>query len=113
GRRLIIEHTRYQPADGIHDYRCGQFAAAEHVVADRNFARHKLLPDSVVNAFVMTANKQQPPPETELVGHSLVKSLAIRREINDLIIRPFVLQRSDGVRQWLRHEDHPGPSAKR
>ena len=63
---FVAEHARHEPDHRVdHDHR-RHLAAAENIVADRQFLGLKNLPHAVVETFVSAAEKQQPLVAGEL-----------------------------------------------
>src|SRR5208337_4700880 len=56
-RILVADRARNQPRNRVHNYRRTQFATAQHIVADRNFAIRQVLADAFVHAFVASADQ--------------------------------------------------------
>ena len=109
---LIVQYARDQPAKGIDQHRRGQFAPAQHVIADGDLPRHIGLPDPFIDALVMPADQEHVLLHRELVGDRLVQCLTVRGEVDDLVKGIVPAQFPDGCGQRLRHHDHARASAE-
>ena len=80
---FVSENTRDQPRDGVDQHHGRQFSAGEDIVADRNLIGHNFLQYALVNALVVTAQKDQILLQSELLRDFLRKGSALRREIDN------------------------------
>ena len=59
GRFLVPDHARQQARHRIHHHGSSQFAAAQHVIADRKFVVRQMFGDPFIHAFIPAADQQQ------------------------------------------------------
>ena len=77
GGSLVGKRPGNQPHDGVGEQCCGNFPSADDIVSDRYFAGYEMFPDTVVDAFVVSAQEDYVALEGKLVGDALVEKLAV------------------------------------
>ena len=58
-RSFVAQHSRQQPRHRVDHHRRRQFAAAQHIIADRDLFVGQVLGHALVHAFVAAADQQQ------------------------------------------------------
>lgn len=110
----ITEHAFPQARDGIDDDGRGQFASAEHEVADRDFVVGKMLGHALVDAFVAAADEQEFVELGVVAREGLVELATLRREKHDtaagIVFRAPSKYRFHGFKDGLALQQHAFPA---
>ena len=110
-RLFIAQDAWDQPRDAFHHHRRGEFAAAQHVVADRDLIGGTMPGHALVHAFVAAANQGQLRVLCQPLGHRLIEQPPLRgKQHHRRIPRPNL---AHGAENRLRLENHSGAAAKR
>ena len=86
-RSLVAHRARDQPRHRVHNYRCAQFATAQHIVANRNFAIRQVLADAFVHAFVASADEDDPVERRKFRRQRLIEPASLRGKQNHRLLR--------------------------
>src|SRR5713226_7385255 len=122
GRRLVPQRPWLQPRDRVHNQRCGQFAAGQHVVADGNFFGGEMLGDAFVHAFIPPAEQDDPFERRVSPRGLLPEKFPRRRKQNDryvlralwtLRVKFFPQQSLCSLEQRLGLQHHSFAASKR
>ena len=97
--------------DGVGHAGCGQFAAGEHEIADRNLLCDEVLTNAVVDALVVSTENNEVALHREAVGHGLVELFTVGRGENHFVIVAFGLERCDAVVDGLALHHHSRKAA--
>ena len=111
GGGFIAQRARKQPDHGVHDDGGRNLAAAEHVVAHRDFARHQVLADAVVDSLVVAAENDQIALAGKRVGDALIEDFAVGGGVDHLVVVAFGFQLLDEVVDGFDHHHHAGVAA--
>ena len=104
-----IDDSRDQARDGIDDDARREFAAGQHVVADRDLFCAQDLDRAVVDPLVAPADDRDPRARRQLFGKGLGEEPATRRHDEDPRSGEIGSQgRLDRGDDGRGHHDHPG-----
>ncbi len=95
--RLGVYDAGDEAGDSINYHHRRDLAAAEDVVAYGELARREMLADSVVNAFIATADEREARQVSKFLGYALAEGLARRTKQNDRGVSPFLRRRADNL----------------
>lgn len=70
-----------------------------------------MLPDAMVDPFVVPTEDDEVLLQGELVGDGLGKRLSVGRHVDDFVIFPFFLELLHHLLDGLYHHHHPGVPA--
>ena len=112
GALFVADDAWNNTHDSVGHHGCCQFAACQHIITDADFLGDQVLADAVVDTFIMSSKDDDVLAERQLVGHGLVKLLAIRRGEDNLVVVALGREGADTAVDRLTLHDHPGKTAK-
>ena len=87
-RRILVAYrARNQPRDRVHNHSRTQFAATQHIVANRDFAIRQVLADALVHAFVASADQDNTLKRGKIRGQRLIEPASLCRKQNHRLLR--------------------------
>ena len=114
GRAGVVQGAFLQPRHRIHYHRRGQFAARQHVVADRDLLIHLGLDQALVHALVAPAQQRQPRQRRQFAHPGLVQRPPLRAQVDQVrtLQRLGRAHRRQAAAQRLHQHDHARPAAE-
>ena len=104
---FIMEYTRDEPDDGIDDHHGRDFPAVTNEISDGDFGWSESLSDTIIEAFVASAENEEPWFFGELFDEVLVEFPAGRRHHEQPAgFRGYGLHGFDAVEDGLTHDEH-------
>src|SRR3569623_713949 len=82
GRQHETQHTRQQARHRVHHHHCGEFAAAQHIIADRPFFIDLAVDEALIDAFVAAGDQDHARPRRHLCHSRLIQPAPLRTQVD-------------------------------
>ena len=94
---VVADDARHQSHHGVGNDGCSQFAARQYEVAHADLAGDEVVAHALVDAFVVAAENDEVFLQTHVIGHFLVETLTVGRDVDDIIVVALGLQSTDAT----------------